>query len=104
MEVLMTNGERDGPSPVARPVRRLAHVRAGAAAFAAMDDDPRGLSGCGGAAVLLGIGPPVSRVRFSIRALSATMRVLPDIDRAATSGLRTKGYKTPAASGKAITL
>jgi hypothetical protein len=29
--------------------------------------------------------------------------VLPDIDSAATSGLSTNGYKTPAASGNAIT-
>ena len=47
---------------------------------------------------------PASLVRFSISALIATMRVLPDIDSAATSGLSTNGYKTPAASGNAITL
>ncbi len=47
---------------------------------------------------------PASLVRFSISALIATMSVLPDIDSAATSGLSTKGYKTPAASGNAMTL
>ena len=44
---------------------------------------------------------PASLVRLSISALTATTSVLPDMDSAATSGLSTNGYKTPAASGNA---
>ena len=47
---------------------------------------------------------PANLVRFSSRALMATIRVLPDMEIAATSGLSTNGYSTPAASGKAIAL
>ena len=43
-------------------------------------------------------------VRLSNSALTATTSVLPDIESAATSGLSTNGYKTPAASGNAIAL
>ena len=45
---------------------------------------------------------PANLVRFSISALIATIRVLPDSEIAATSGLSTNGYSTPAASGNAI--
>ena len=57
-----------------------------------------------GVGVLPGWRMPASLVRFNISALIATIKVLPDIDNAATSGLRTNGYSTPAASGNAITL
>jgi hypothetical protein len=57
-----------------------------------------------GTSALPGWRIPTSFVRFSISALIATMRVLPDIDSAATCGLSMNGYKTPAASGNAITL
>ena len=44
---------------------------------------------------------------FSINALTATMKLDPDIDSAAISGRKTnpsEGSKTPAAMGRAITL
>jgi hypothetical protein len=47
---------------------------------------------------------PAILMRFSKRAFTATTSVLPDIDSAATSGLSTKGKKTPAASGNATAL
>ena len=62
------------------------------------------------ATALLGVacveGPwiPSSRVRLSSRALTATRAELPDMASAATSGLITMGYNTPAARGKAMTL
>ena len=43
-------------------------------------------------------------MRLSMSALIVTTRVLPDIDRAATSGVSTNGKKTPAAMGDAIAL
>lgn len=55
-------------------------------------------------AVVPGCPIPVSLVRFSVSALSATTSVQPDIDSAAISGLSTNGWKTPAASGNASVL
>jgi hypothetical protein len=43
-------------------------------------------------------------VRFSIRALTATSAELPDMANAAMFGPSKKGYSTPAAIGKAMTL
>ena len=69
-----------------------------------------GLGFCSGAlAAALGAGDAGagSFSLFSINALTATMKLDPDIDRAAISGRRTKpseGSKTPAAMGRAITL
>ena len=60
--------------------------------------------GFSAATVLPGWRMPASLVRFNISALIATIRVLPDMEIAATSGLNTNGYSTPAASGKAIVL
>ena len=46
----------------------------------------------------------VSLTRLSSNALSATTSVLPDMESAATSGLSTNGYNTPAAMGNATVL
>src|SRR5581483_7111949 len=72
------------------------------------------IAGCDGGIVHAGWPPagnsfrgdwiPVSFVRLSMSALIATRAELPDIASAAISGLSVIGYRTPAASGNAITL
>src|SRR3972149_2424381 len=97
-----------------RRLTRVSHLRAGVFAAPAwvvlkkstsgQPARPTGTTGANTGEYYCWFRLPVSLVRFSISALTATTSVLPDMESAATSGLSTKGYKTPAASGNASVL